>query len=131
TDRVGRRRVLVWSIVVYGLSAMGTAFAGSALELLFWRCLTIAGTCVEFLAAIAWLAEIFPEPRQREAVLGYAQAFSALGGFLVAAAYFLSITFAGRFPEIHGGHDAWRYTLLFGMLPAIPRMIVRPFLPES
>jgi MFS family permease len=59
TDRVGRRRVLVWSIVVYGLSAMGTAYAGSPLELLFWRCLTIAGTCVEFLAAIALLAEIF------------------------------------------------------------------------
>jgi hypothetical protein len=57
--------------------------------------------------------------------------FSALGGFLVAASYFLSITFADRFPEIHGGHEAWRYTLLFGMLPAIPLMIVRPFLPES
>lgn len=131
TDRVGRRRVLVWSIVVYGLSAVGTAYAGSLPELLFWRCLTIAGACVEFVAAIAWLAEIFPEPRQRERVLGYTQAFSALGGFLVAGSYFLAITFAGRFPEIHGGHEAWRYTLLFGMLPAIPLMIVRPFLPES
>ena len=131
TDRVGRRRVLVWSIVVYGLSAVGTAYAGSLPALLFWRCLTIAGACVEFVAAIAWLAEIFPEPRQRETVLGYAQAFSAVGGFLVAGSYFVSITFAGRFPEIHGGHEAWRYTLLFGMLPAIPLMIVRPFLPES
>ena len=131
TDRVGRRRVLVWSIVLYGVSAAGAAFAGSLGALLFWRCMTIAGACVEFVAAIAWLAEIFPEPRQRETVLGYTQAFSALGGFLVAGSYFVSITFAGRFPAIHGGHDAWRYTLLFGMLPAIPLMIVRPFLPES
>ena len=131
TDRVGRRRVLVWSIVLYGVSAAGTALSGSLAQLLFWRCMTIAGACVEFVAAIAWLAEVFPEPRQRETVLGYTQAFSALGGFLVAGSYFVSISFAGQFPAVHGGHDAWRYTLLFGMLPALPLMIVRPFLPES
>jgi MFS family permease len=131
TDRVGRRRVLVWSIVLYGVAAAGTALATSLPALLVWRCLTIAGACVEFVAAIAWLAEIFPEPRQREAVLGYTQAFSALGAFLVAGSYYVSITFGGRFPAIHGAHDAWRYTLLCGMLPAIPLMLVRPFLPES
>jgi MFS family permease len=131
TDRVGRRRVLVWSIVLYGVAAAGTALATSLPALLVWRCLTIAGACVEFVAAIAWLAEIFPEPRQREAVLGYTQAFSALGAFLVAGSYYVSITFGGSFPAIHGAHDAWRYTLLCGMLPAIPLMLVRPFLPES
>jgi len=131
TDRVGRRRVLVWSIVLYGVSAAGTAFATSLSELLFWRCMTIAGACVEFVAAIAWLAETFADPGQRERVLGYTQAFSALGGFLVTGSYFVAITFGASFPAIHGMHDAWRYALLFGMLPAIPLMIVRPFLPES
>ncbi|HKY06483.1 MAG TPA: MFS transporter, partial [Blastocatellia bacterium] len=30
-----------------------------------------------------------------------------------------------------GGHEAWRYTLISGVIPAIPLIIIRPFLPES
>jgi hypothetical protein len=29
------------------------------------------------------------------------------------------------------GHAAWRYTLMSGLAPALPLMIIRPFLPES
>ena len=54
--------------------------------LLFLRCTTFIGVCVEFVAAVAWLAELFPEPKQREKVLGYTQAFSSVGGLLVAIA---------------------------------------------
>jgi hypothetical protein len=32
---------------------------------------------------------------------------------------------------VRGGHEAWRYTLISGLIPAIPLMIIRPFLPES
>ena len=45
---------------------------------------TFVGVCVEFVAAVAWLAELFPDPKQRETVLGYTQAFWSLGGILVA-----------------------------------------------
>ncbi len=48
--------------------------------LLFFRTTTFVGVCVEFVAAVAWLAELFPDPKRREAVLGYTQAFSSLGG---------------------------------------------------
>ena len=32
----------------------------------FLRCTTFIGVCVEFVAAVAWLAELFPDPKQRE-----------------------------------------------------------------
>jgi hypothetical protein len=41
------------------------------------------------------------------------------------------VKFAGALPAIYGGHEAWRYTLISGLIPAIPVMIIRPFLPES
>lgn len=63
--------------------------------------------------------------------MAYTQAFSGLGGFLVAAAYYVAVTYGGQLPSIGGTHDAWRYTLLFGFLPAVPLMVIRPFLPES
>ncbi|HEU0122777.1 MAG TPA: MFS transporter [Bryobacteraceae bacterium] len=131
TDLWGRRRVLVWSILIYAFSALAAGFATSLEQLLFFRCTTFIGVCVEFVAAVAWLAELFPEEKLREKVLGYTQAFSSIGGLLVTTAYYIAVTNASSFPAIHGGHAAWRYTLISGLLPAIPLMIIRPFLPES
>ena len=131
TDRLGRRAVLVWSILLYGFSAGAAGFATSPEMLLFFRCTTFIGVSVEFVAAITWLAELFPEPKEREGVLGWTQAFSSIGGLMVTGAYLLAVTYGDAFPAIFGGHSAWRYTLISGLIPAIPLMIIRPFLPES
>ena len=131
TDRLGRRSVLVWSILLYGFSACAAGFATNLGQLLFFRCTTFIGVAVEFVAAIAWLAELFPEPKKREAVIGWTQAFSSVGGLLVTGAYFLANTYSHLLPEIYGAQEAWRYTLISGLIPAIPLMIIRPFLPES
>lgn len=131
TDRLGRRRVLVWSILLYAVSAFGAGYATSLPMLLVLRCLTFVGVCVEFVAAVAWLAELFPNPKRREAVLGYTQAFSSLGGLMVSAVFTLLSRYSEALPAIHGSHEPWRYTLISGLIPAIPLLIIRPFLPES
>ena len=131
TDRFGRRRVLVWSILLYAFSAMAAGFATNIYMLLVLRSTTFIGVFVEFVAAVAWIAEIFPDARQREKALGYTQAFSSIGGLLVTGAYYIAVTYAQSFPAIAGGHAPWRYTLISGVLPALPLIIIRPFLPES
>ncbi|HAV60951.1 MAG TPA: MFS transporter, partial [Verrucomicrobiales bacterium] len=82
TDRLGRRRVLTYSILLYAFGAFAAGFSTSVWMLLFFRCLVFVGVCVEFVAAVAWLAELFPDPKQREKVLGYTQAFSSVGGLM-------------------------------------------------
>jgi hypothetical protein len=131
TDIFGRRRVLVWSILLYAFSACAASYSSTLTQFLIFRCLTSIGVCVEYVAAIAWLAELFPNPKQRESVLGYTQSAVGLGGLLATGAYYLAVTYAERLPSIHSGHDAWRYAVLGGLLPAIPLILVRPFLPES
>ena len=131
TDRLGRRRVLTFSILLYAFSAFASGYATSLGQLLVLRCLVFVGVCVEFVAAVAWLAELFPDRQQREKVLGYTQAFSSFGGFMVGGANVLAATFALSLPAIHGGHEAWRYTLISGVIPALPLILIRPFLPES
>ena len=69
------------------------AFSTSVGWLLFWRCCTFIGVCVEFVAAVAWLAELFPDPKQRERVIGYTQAFGSIGGLMVTGAYYLVVTY--------------------------------------
>ena len=131
TDLFGRRRVLVWSILLYAFSAMAAGYSSSVQWLLFWRCCTFVGVCVEFVAAVAWLAELFDDPKQRERVVGYTQAFGSVGGLMVTGAYYVIVTHGTSFPEVMGGHEAWRYTLISGVIPAIPLILIRPFLPES
>ncbi len=149
TDRLGRRRVLTWSILCYAISAFLGGFSTNIYMLLVFRATMFAGVCVEFVAAVAWLAELFPDPRQRERALGYTQAFSSFGGLFVAMANSLALTLdaSGMLPAIHVPNAlagligqvstgptaslAWRYTLMSGLIPAIPLIVIRPFLPES
>ncbi|MBN8624210.1 MAG: MFS transporter [Planctomycetes bacterium] len=145
TDRLGRRAVLTWSILLYAFAAFAAGYSTSLPMLLFFRCLVFIGVCVEFVAAVAWLAELFDNPHQREKVLGFTQAFSSIGGLLVAVANGLAISWAaqGKLPSIQlpeflsflgsvkDPHAPWRYTLMSGLIPAIPLIVIRPFLPES
>jgi hypothetical protein len=131
TDLFGRRRVLVWSILVYAISAFAASHATTLLQFLIFRCTTMVGVCVEYVAAVAWLAELFSNPKQRESVLGYTQSAVGLGGLMATGGYYFAVTYAEHLPTIRMDHEAWRYTLLFGMLPALPLMLIRPFLPES
>jgi MFS family permease len=137
TDRLGRRRVLTWSILLYGVATFFSGVATSMPMLLVLRCATFVGVCVEFVAAIAWLAELFPNHNQRERALGYTQAFSSIGGLIVSGVFlfineyhdsFPAISFGSWFPE---SHAPWRYMMMSGLIPAIPLIIIRPFLPES
>ncbi len=149
TDYLGRRRVLTWSILLYAVSAFLAGFSTGPWMLLILRCTTFVGVCVEFVAAVAWLAELFPNPEQREKTLGYTQAFSSIGGLLVASANSLAafLEQSGKLPGVFvpefltglvgqvGTSQVatltWRYTLMSGLVPAIPLLFIRPFLPES
>jgi MFS family permease len=131
TDRFGRRRILTWSILLYALSAFAAGYVTNIYWLLVFRTTTFIGVCVEFVAATAWLAEIFSDPKQRERVLGYTQAFGSVGGLMVTWVYYFAVSHAESLPAIHGVHAPWRYTLISGLIPALPLIVIRPFLPES
>jgi MFS family permease len=144
TDLLGRRRVLTGSILLYAVSTFLSGYSTSLWMLLILRSATFIGVCVEFVAAVAWLAELFPSMVQREKVLGYTQAFSSFGGLMVHGVNLLIVNFATHLPalgileafsgvmgSVKEGNAAWRYTLMSGLIPAIPLVFIRPFLPES
>src|SRR5205823_11578564 len=132
TDYFGRRRVLTGSILLFAFSAFFSGYATSLEMLVFLRSTTFIGVCVEFVAAVAWLAELFLNPEQRERMLGYTQAFSSFGGLLVAVANGFIVEHQDGLPAIvmpefltamigeigvTAQHAPWRYTLMSGLLP--------------
>src|SRR5580704_6584473 len=50
---------------------------------------------------------------------------------MVTGAYYLSVTYGPSLWAVNGGHEAWRYTVLSSLIPALPLIVIRPFLPES
>ena len=58
---------------------------------MLFRCTTFIGVCVEMVAAVTWLAELFDDKRTRELVIGWTLATASLGGILVTEAYKLIV----------------------------------------
>ena len=135
-DRFGRKRIMAASIFLYAFSPFAAAFSTTLPSFIFFRCTTFIGVCVEFIAAITWLAELFPDHRQKKIVLGSTQAFASLGGLVVTAISLWIGLHANFLPTLpistaFNQHAAWRYLLTTGLLPAIPIALMLPFVPES
>jgi len=138
-DRLGRKTIMVASILLYSLSPLAAAFSTELWQLILFRCTTFIGVCVEVVAAVTWLAELFEDRRTREKVIGWTLAASSLGGIFVTEAYNLIVEAqkGGHLPAIGfpAGHlvdnVAWRFTLLTGLIPGLAILLLMPFVPES
>lgn len=135
-DRLGRKTIMIASILAYSLSPVAAAFSTVLWQLVLFRCTTFMGVCVEMVAAVTWLAELFEDKRTRELIIGWTLATASLGGICVTAAY-KAIRAADSlpsipFPEGHvAGNVAWRFTLLTGLVPGACILMLMPFVPES
>jgi MFS family permease len=135
-DRLGRKSVMVGSIFVYSFSPVLAGLSTSLPWLIFFRCTTFVGVCVEFVAAVTWLSELFVDKRQRELALGWTQAVASVGGLLVTAVSagvgsLIQNNVLPTLPVGNPGNLAWRYTLMTGLIPALPIVLLLPFVPES
>jgi MFS family permease len=139
-DRLGRKRIMIASILAYSVSPVCAAFSTELWHLVLFRSTTFIGVCVEMVAAVTWLAELFTDKRSRELAIGWTLATASLGGILVTEAYNLIVEVARTpghlpalpFPAGHlPGNVAWRYTLLTGLIPGAAILLLMPFVPES
>ncbi|MBY0456960.1 MAG: MFS transporter, partial [Gemmataceae bacterium] len=134
-DRLGRKTVMVGSILVYSLSPVAAAYSTELWELVLFRCTTFIGVCVELVAAVTWLAELFSDKKQRELAIGWTLACASLGGIFVTEVFNEIVAFVREHPEgvswVPVPVAAWRYTLLTGLVPGALILLLMPFVPES
>jgi MFS family permease len=137
-DRLGRKFVMALGIFVYSVSPVLGAYAPTLGWFIFWRCVTFVGVCIEFVAAITWMAEVFTDKVQKERWLGITQAFASLGGVTVTVINVWIVAHAKDLPALGmpvglgaALPSSWRYLMLTGLLPAIPIALMLPFVPES
>lgn len=124
-DRIGRKRTLLITMVLYAVGTAACAFAPNIWWLVVFRIVASLGIGGEWAAGAAMVAETVPEEKRVEAgALLYTAA--PMGLFL---ATFVNMQVAGNWfadsPEM-----SWRYVFLFGLLPAGAAFVVRIFVKE-
>jgi MFS family permease len=138
-DRLGRKTIMIASILAYSVSPVAAAFSTELWHLVLFRCTTFIGVCVEMVAAVTWLTELFEDKRARELAVGWTLATASLGGVLVTSAYNFIVEAArtGSLPTLPfptgyvEQNVAWRFTLLTGLIPGAAILLLMPFVPES
>ena len=118
SDRIGRARVLVLSILAYALFTGATATAQSVAGLALWRALVGLGLGGEWSAGSVLVAETWPAAHRGKAI-GLMQSGWAIG-------YILAAFLAAAVLPVWG----WRPLFVLGILPAFLAWWVRRRVPE-
>lgn len=134
SDRLGRKRTLTYTILLYSLFTCLSAFASKWWEMAGYRFLVALGVGGEWAVASALVAEVFPQ-RARAWSQSIFHASSVLGTFLAVAAG----AFIVANPRLTGtmsllGHEfsltGWRIGFLLGIVPALLIIWIRVSLRE-
>jgi MFS family permease len=117
-DRIGRRRALIYSILLYSLASGGTAFSHTLPQLLFWRALIGFGLGGEWATGAVLVAESWPA-EQRGRAIGLMQSGWAIGYMIAAGVSALVLPSYG-----------WRPLFLVGVLPAFLALAIQKTVKE-
>jgi MFS family permease len=125
TDKIGRTKTLLLTMVLYSIGTAACAFAPNIQILLLCRVAVAFGIGGEWAAGAAMVAEVVPEKRRVEA--GALLYTSAPVGLLLAN--FVSFQIVGNWfkgdPSV-----SWRYVFACGLLPALVAFVVRRYIKE-
>ena len=123
SDRFGRRRVFLASLILYGVATLATAFAPNLTALLVLRLIAGVGVGAEYSAINAAIAELVPS-RSRGRAAAIVLNFWPIGSFVAALLAWLVLSALP--PDI-----GWRAVFALGGAIALSAAWFRRYLPES
>jgi putative MFS transporter len=120
-DRIGRRRLLLWSVVGYTLMTALTAFSWDIWSFTAFQLLARVFLGAEYAAAVTMVVEEFPS-RRRGRALGTLLACAALGVIVIGILLQTGV---------QDGPLEWRTLYLVGLLPLVLLSFFRRRLKET
>jgi predicted MFS family arabinose efflux permease len=127
-DRIGRARVMMWTILIYSVCTGLTAFSFGVWDFALYRFLTGLGVGGEFAVGVALVAEAMPD-RARPFALALLQALSAIGN---VSAALISMGLGGlqKAGYLNGIGAPWQLMFVVGTVPALLALLIRRRLQE-
>ena len=125
SDRIGRSKTMILTILFYSLFTCASAFAQSAWQMVVLRFLVAMGVGGEWAVAAAMVAEVMPT-RSRPVMSSIFHASSVFGTLLAAATVALLIgNEAVNAWLADRGWEGWRIGFAIGVLPALLTLWIR------
>jgi len=121
SDRLGRKRFMLVSAVLFFISALGCAFPQNIFQFVIFRFVGVLGIGSASILAPLYIAEVSPA-RIRGALVSVNQ-MAIVTGILLA--YFVNWAFAGV------GPSNWRWMYGMGALPSVVFFLLLLLVPES
>lgn len=121
TNKIGRKKTLIWIGILYTVSALGSAFASDPITFAVFRFLGGLGVGASTIAAPAYISEIAPA-KDRGKLVGLYQ-FNIVFGILIA--FFSNYLLNGI------GENAWRWMVGVEAIPAALYTIFAFTVPKS
>jgi MFS family permease len=122
-DKIGRRRIFKYDLVLFALFSVACVFPWSVWPLIVFRFVLGVAIGLDYPIAASYLAEVLPAKVRGRWLVG---AFSLQAvGILMGAV--VGVVVLELFPHV----DAWRAMLGFGVVPAIAIIWLRRKVPES
>ena len=122
SDRLGRKRTLIWIGILYTLSALGSSLAWDPYSFSFFRFIGGLGVGASSVAAPTYISEISTKERRGQLVILYQ--FNIVLGIFIA--YFSNYLLKG-----FGGVNDWRWMLGVEAIPAFLYTIMVMGVPQS
>lgn len=119
SDRLGRKKIVLSSSLVFIVSAIGLSLSRGVSELIFWRLLVGFAIGVSSATAPLYIAELSPR-YIRGALVTINQLFITIG---ILASYLIGLLFVKS--------ESWRLMFALAAAPAAFQFIVMSFFPES
>jgi MFS family permease len=126
-DRLGRKRMLSWTIAIYSLGTFLCGFSTSVWTLLAFRIVTGLGVGGEWATGQTLIGETFPA-RMRARFAAVMQTGAPLG---VALAALVGGFVEPAFVRAFGPDWGWRACFFISLLPALLVVFIRRHMPES
>jgi MFS transporter, SP family, sugar:H+ symporter len=130
-DRYGRVKAMIVAAGLFTLSALGSGFAFSIWDFIFWRLLGGIAVGVASVIAPAYIAECSPAAMRGR--LGSLQQLAIVAGIFIAllSDYFIAVSAGSAELPFLLGIAAWRWMFLTATLPAVLYGIAALNIPES
>lgn len=138
TDFFGRRKTLIFSAILFGITAIGCMLAGSSEGLILFRLVGGLGIGIASIASPMYLSEISP-PSKRGMVVSLYQMAITIGILTIYFSnyYFLglsenpAVSFDSEFMNSVIKAEVWRSMFGAGIVPAFLFLILLLIIPES
>jgi SP family sugar:H+ symporter-like MFS transporter len=130
-DRYGRVKAMVVAAGLFTLSAIGSGFAFTIWDFIFWRLLGGLAVGVASVIAPAYIAEC--SPSQMRGRLGSLQQLAIVVGIFIAllSDYFIAVSAGSAELPFLFGIAAWRWMFLTAAIPAVLYGMAALTIPES